>query len=770
MVSLAVLPTPNPSPLPIDALLPEIVERLRAEPILILEAAPGAGKTTRVPPALLTFGEVITLEPRRMAARMAARRVAEEMGERLGETVGYQVRFEESASGRTRLRFVTEGVLTRRLLRDPTLKGVAVVVLDEFHERHLDGDAAFALLRHLQATARPDLRLVVMSATLDSAALGALPAIKSAGRMFDTKIEYTPHSSAPLEEQVASAIERAAPLDGDVLIFLPGAREIRAAMRAAEGATARLNAVALPLHGDLSPEEQDRAVLPALQRKIIFSTNVAESSLTIDGVTLVIDSGLARIARDSPHTGLPELTVGRISQASATQRAGRAGRTRPGRVIRLYPQEDLLRRPTHDTPEILRRELSALCLELDAMGVADIAALPWLDPPPQPSLDAARALLERLGATGPDEREMSRLPVHPRLAAMLVEARRREAGEIACTAAAWLSSGDRSPTPRNLLDGIEDDPSYTVRRTRDQLLRLIRPERHSKSEEGLALAILRGFPERVRKTRDGRLVVALDVEERKDRPEPLMRLFLPVQPEMLIEMFPSRVEERKGVEWHRTGDRVESVDALLYEGIAIQETRGGAIDPVEAARLLAEKALEAGIARFTNAEELDSYRKRRNFAELPLDEDAIHAALEDICSGLRSFNELSAACRDGAFLATLDARLTPAQRKRLEEYAPPRLKLPSGRTVPIRYDPDKPPVAAARLQEFFGMRETPRIAGGKVSLLIELLAPNMRPVQTTTDLAGFWQRLYPQLRKELGRRYPKHSWPEDPLTAVPRHR
>ena len=283
----------------------------------------------------------------------------------------------------------------------------------------------------------------------------------------------------------------------------------------------------------------------------------------------------------------------------------------------------------------------------------------------------------------------------------------------------------------------------------------------------MALAILRGFPDRVRKMRDGRLLVALDIEERKDRPEPLLRLFLPVQPEMLIEMFPGRIEERKGVEWHRTGERVESVDALLYDGIAIQETRGGAIDPIEAGKLLAEKAVEKGITHFTDAEELDVYRKRRAFAELPLDEEALRATLTDVCAGLRSFSDVVGACMEGAFIAALDAHLQPKQKRQMEEYAPARLKLPSGRTAPIRYEPDKPPVVAARLQEFFGMRETPRIGGGKVGLLIELLAPNMRPVQTTTDLAGFWQRLYPQLRKELGRRYPKHSWPEDPFTASP---
>ena len=344
----------------------------------MIEAPPGAGKTTRVPPALLARerGEVLVLEPRRLAARLAARRVASELGERVGETVGYQVRFEDVSGPRTRLRFLTEGVLTRRLLSDPTLAGVGTVILDEFHERHLDTDLALALLRRLQQSKqRP--RLIVMSATLDAAPvakyLGDCPVLRSEGKLYELAIEYTPHSPAPLEEQVAAALETthsSAASTGDVLVFLPGAAEIRRAARAVEPLASRLGLLVLPLHGDLSPAEQDRAVSPADRRKVILSTNVAESSVTIEGVTAVIDSGLARVAADSPWTGLPSVEVRRISQASATQRAGRAGRTAPGRVIRLYSAEDFHRRPAADVPEILRRELSQLVLQLRAMGIA----------------------------------------------------------------------------------------------------------------------------------------------------------------------------------------------------------------------------------------------------------------------------------------------------------------------------------------------------------------------------------------------------------------
>ena len=430
--------------LPVDELLPQIVSELQRSKYLVVEAPPGAGKTTRVPPALLAFGDVLVLEPRRLAVRMAAQRVSSELGERVGETVGYQVRFEDVSGPRTRLRFLTEGVLTRRLLSDPKLRGVATVVLDEFHERHLDGDLALALLKRL------DLRVVVMSATLDTGPvaryLGDCPILRSEGKLHDLRIEYTPHSAAPLEDQVAGALERLMKdgLDGDVLVFLPGAAEIRRAARVVE----RFGLLTVPLHGDLSAAEQDRAVARADRTKVILSTNVAESSITIEGVTAVIDSGLARVAVDSPWTGLPSLNIRRISQASANQRAGRAGRTQPGRVIRLYTAEDFHRRPPADAPEILRRELSQLVLQLRAMNIGE---LDWLDAPPAAAFAAANALLDRLGATI----EMAALPLPPRLSKLLVEAARRGVPRMGCAAAAVLSAGERGSS--DLLTLIESD-------------------------------------------------------------------------------------------------------------------------------------------------------------------------------------------------------------------------------------------------------------------------------------------------------------------------
>jgi len=424
----------------VDAILPEIVGSLRRHPNLVIEAPPGAGKTTRVPPALLGLlsdeeasGEVVVLEPRRIAARLAARRVAWELGEEPGETVGYQVRFEEAVGPRTRLRFVTEGVLTRRMLSDPSLKGVDAVVLDEFHERHLESDLALALLKRLQRT-RPELRIVVMSATLDADPVArylsnSCPIVRSTGRLFELSIQHLPYSSKPLEIQVREAVElligeRHA---GDVLVFLPGAAEIRRAMRECEAVARRANLLVLPLHGSLPPKEQDRALSPAAQQKLILATNVAESSVTVEGVTAVIDSGLARVAAHSPWSGLPTLHVGRVSKASAKQRAGRAGRTGPGRVLRLYSQEDYLRRPEQDAPEILRSDLSQLCLDLRAMRIANVDDIDWLDMPPAAAVERAEVLLDRLGVTREVTRgtasemaqRLARYPLPPRLSRIL---------------------------------------------------------------------------------------------------------------------------------------------------------------------------------------------------------------------------------------------------------------------------------------------------------------------------------------------------------------
>lgn len=766
--------------LPVDAIIPEILAHLRRSPSLVIEAAPGAGKTTRVPPALLALGtgDVLVLEPRRIAARMAARRVAEEMGEQPGGTVGYQVRFEDVSGPKTRLRFLTEGVLTRRLISDPELRGVATVVLDEFHERHLDTDVALALLRRLQLSTRRDLRIVVMSATLDpgpvSQFLGNCPCVSSEGRLFPLTVGYTQYSPAPLEEQVATALEKlVAGSEGDILVFLPGSAEIRRAARVLEGLAQRKNLLVTPLFGDLTPEEQDRAVAPASRRKIILSTNIAESSITIEGVRCVVDSGLARVASDSPWTGLPSLEVRRISKASADQRAGRAGRTGPGTVVRLFTAEDFHQRPARDVPEILRRELSQMCLQLEVAGIHDASELNWLDAPAPAAVEAAESLLDRLRARGREAERVARLPLHPRLARLVLDAEAQGAGQHGARVAALLSSGQR-------LQSLDDEPDHRSRAIMGQLRRHVKPGGGS-DDDAIGKALLAAFPDRVGRVKSGGTVllsngtsatmlkppgeflVAVDLEERNDKPAPLIRLAHAIQPDWLLDLFADRVVARTQVEWHRQGERVESVSAMLYDALVIDETRGAMPDPEAAAALLAAKVLEAGLERFVEPAALAAFQARVNFASqhsslAELDPAAMTKVAAELCYGLRSFVEFS----------KVSDNLLPALERSLEsglldQVAPARLRLPSGRMTKVNYEADKGPWVASRLQDFFGITETPKVARGKVPLVIHLLAPNQRPVQTTTDLAGFWQRLYPQLRRELGRRYPRHKWPEDPL-------
>jgi ATP-dependent helicase HrpB len=723
---------------------------------------------------------VIVLEPRRLAARLAARFVSSELGEPLGRTVGYQVRFEEVASPETRLRFLTEGVLTRRLMADPRLERVGTVILDEFHERHLEGDLALALLRRLQHTTRRDLRIVVMSATLDADPvaryLGGCATMRSEGRQYPLAIEYTPHSAAALEEQVAAALDRLVTqgLDGHVLVFLPGAAEIRRAMTACAHIARRRDLLLVSLHGDQPPEEQDRAVLPSSQLKVILSTNVAESSVTIDGVTAVIDSGLARIAGHSPWSGLPTLKVGRISQASANQRAGRAGRTAPGRAIRLYPLEDFIRRPAHDVPEIARADLAPAALQLRAMRIAGFGALEWLDPAPGANVDAAEVLLRSLHAidaggdlTG-EGRAMARYPLHPRLSRLVLEAVRRGVGEDACRYAAQLTSDDN--------------------RAARQILRIVNPPRQERhDEQALDIAILAAFPDRVARRRQsnelqlsgggsallardceshGDFMVVVEIEDRKDQKLPVVRQASPIEPEWLLDLFPERVVEKKEPQWNRTAERVESRSALLYDQLVIEESRA-APDPAAAADLLAQKVIESGLERFIDTDELASFRARLEFAaahsDIPmLDDESLRAAIRKLADGLTGFAEMRQALRDGGLLRALLRDLPASAQRRLDEIAPLRVTLPKGRQVKVHYEPGKPPWIESRLQDFFGMRETPRIAGGKAALLVHLLAPNHRAVQVTADLAGFWERLYPQVRRELMRRYPKHAWPESP--------
>jgi len=769
--------------LPVDEILPEILSSLQHSPNLVVEALPGAGKTTRIPPELLRLvtGEVVVLEPRRIAVRMAARRVSSEMGERIGETVGYQVRFDEVAGPRTRLRFVTEGVLTRRLTSDPNLRGVDAVVLDEFHERHLEADLALALLKRLQSR-RPDLRLVVMSATLDAASvaqyLDDCPIVRSKGNLFELSIDHLPYSPWPLEMRVRDALERLIVEEdpGDILAFLPGAAEIYRAMRECEETARRAGLMILPLHGSLPPKEQDRAVAPGPRRKLILATNVAESSITVEGVNAVIDSGLARFATWSVWTGLPTLQIGRVSKASAKQRAGRAGRTGPGRVLRLYTHEDYYLRPEHDIPEILRSDLSQLCLAMRAVEIDPIKDLKWLDPPPESAIINAESLLDRLGATGDATRQLARFPLSPRLSRLLVDAEERGAGEDGCIVTALLSAGVESDS-NDLLAAIDQSQNDSrVQQILEQLRRIARPSRQQHhDEDALLKSVLAGFPDRVARLRTGsqillstgasaqvkgqppqyEFMVALDAEDRRDKPQPLVRMTARIEPEWLIDLFPDRVREESSLIWNRSAERVEEISMLLYDGLILQESRAAVATPEAAADLLAQKAIEVGIERFVDRDKLDQFLSRVKFAGLKSPD--IEQTFRDLCFGLLSFAELKTAASN--LTPMLEEKVSVRQ---LNQNAPESLRLPSGRLTKVHYEPGKQPWIASRLQDFFGMYETPRIGKAGTPVVVKLLAPNHRPVQTTTDLAGFWERLYPQVRRELMRRYPRHSWPERP--------
>jgi ATP-dependent helicase HrpB len=769
--------------LPVDAILPELVASLRQSPNIVIEAPPGAGKTTRVPPTVLNMvsGEVVVLEPRRIAARMAARRVAEELGEAVGETVGYQVRFEERVSPRTRLRFVTEGILTRRLLTDPTLKGVGAVVIDEFHERHLESDLALALLKRLQWS-RPQFRIVVMSATLDAgpiaAYLGACPILRSEGRLFSLSINHLPYSPDPTHVQVRRAVERlgAGQHSGNVLVFLPGIAEIRRAARECETVASKLGMLVLPLHGDLSPAEQDRALLPTAERKLILATNVAESSVTVEGVTAVIDSGLARFASHSSWTGLPTLQIGRISKAAAIQRAGRAGRTGPGQVLRLYPEEDFLLRAEHDAPEIAGADLSQLLLNLRAMNIEHFSDLDWLTSPPQDAMDAADRLLDLLGATGNMAKRLVRYPLTPRLARIVVEGMDRGVGEEVCRAAAVLGLGDRSQKS-DLLEVLDLPPDLKQRQHTEQLLRIARPPKGRKrDDQPLLISLLAGFPDRVARRRSGNRILlskglsaevlgeapayefmlAIDAEDRRENALPLVRLTSRIEPEWLLDLFPDRVHESSTLVFNRITERVEKVSMLLYDKLVIEESRGPASE-VEAADMLAQMALDAGLEKFVDKEALNNFLSRLSFAGL--DAPDISQILREVCLGCHSFKDLKTAAV--TFIPMLERSVDSSL---LNEFAPASIRLKGGRQVKVQYDQTTPPWIASRLQDFFGMKETPTIGSKKTPLVIHLLAPNHRAVQTTTDLAGFWQRLYPQVRRELQRRYPRHAWPEFPDT------
>src|SRR5713226_1568145 len=800
MASRPALSEPGmPPALPIDPLLPEIVSVLKRSQSLVIIAPPGAGKTTRVPPALLRAQlagskEIAILQPRRLPTRLAARRVAEEMGEPLGGLVGYQVRFEEVTGPRTRLRFVTEGVLERKLFSNPRIPEIGLVVLDEFHERHLSGDLCLALLRDQQRE-RPDLKLVVMSATLDAepiaAYLGNCPILRSEGRQFEIDLQHLPAPDPrPIEEQVLAALKRLGAEDeGDALVFLPGAAEIRRTREACLDFAKRHHLELHALHGDLPAEEQDRAVRPSTRRKLILSTNVAETSVTIEGITAVIDSGLARISSHSPWSGLPMLKLSKVSRASAIQRAGRAGRTRPGRCLRLYTRQDFETRPDHETPEIQRLDLASAVLGLHSLGVRDLRQFPFFEAPPDAAVEAAQALLQRLGAASPAGeltplgRRLLELPLHPRLGILILDGERRGISSEAILVAALLGERDirhsshariatshsqraaaaSSPSdllellesfqeaerqrfdPRRLRDlGLDPNVVRSVDRVRKQLGRNLSSKAASSSdkvEEALLRCALAAFPDRVAKRRSA------------------------TSNELLLGEGGTAL-----LEWNAATERVETVARMAYGKIILEETRRIAPPSAQTAELLYKMA-SAEQGKLFDLETIAEWKERLALLSSafpsagfpPPGPDRWDSALRELCRHASSYDEL----RTVNPVAALGSLLTPEQSRLMATHAPERIALPGGRQLKVHYEAGKPPWVESRLQDFFGLKEGPRIGGGRLPLVLHLLAPNHRPVQVTSDLSGFWERHYPSIRRELARKYPRHAWPENPLQASP---
>ena len=847
--------TPRPAlpTLPIDPIVPQLVDTLATERSLVVEAAPGAGKTTRIPPAFLQAPylagkKILVLQPRRLAARLAASRVAEELGEAVGEQVGYQFRFERVAGPSTRVEFLTEGIFLRRILGDPQLADTGLVIIDEFHERHLQGDIALALLRHLQQTSRPDLRLMVMSATLDGESVAAYldhcPVFRKDVGRFPVDTTYLPdYGDKPLEQRVVDGVRQALDVrfpvqDGHVLVFLPGVGEIRRTQTALTQLEAENDLRVLPLYADLTPAEQEQALRPCPQRKVILATNVAETSLTIEGVTVVIDGGLARSPAHNHWSGLPMLRLARISQASAIQRMGRAGRTVAGHCLRLYSGEDFALRPAFDAPEIARLELTGTLLELKALGIADPFALPWFTPPPADAVESGLRLLVALGAlTDEGEitslgRALTRIPAHPRIGRFLLDAAAAGAAKEAGWVAAWMSAGNPGGGEiTDLLDTLVRESggrkgAHPLARSRTQLLRALPPEASgtmgtsgttgssrttASTETALRKAMLHAFPDRVGRIRsvDHQLsrsretgtsevllcgggtaqfadrgagsthgyIVAVDAEERASqglRAQQRIRLYADIDPDWLMDVMPSPLDERAEVQWNASQERVEAVSKWMYGKLTLDESRlpDDQVRSSAAARaVLLEQAVAAGLGAFVTGDAWLEWQARLYWAAHTLpeagfpdfDADGEARVLASLVADKVSFAEIRAAHP----LTLAKAALSPEQQRVLEAEFPTQVSLSGGRRLRIHYETERPPWGASRLQDFFGMAAGPHLGRGRLPLVLHLLAPNQRAVQVTTDLAGFWAREYPGLRKELGRRYPRHAWPEDPLRPPP---
>ena len=810
--------------LPVRSVLPGLAAALARHGTAVLVAPPGAGKSTLVPLFLLGApwlgdGRILMLEPRRLAARMVARRMAALLGERPGETVGWAVRFERVAGPRTRIEVVTDGLLLRRLQADPSLEGIGLVILDELHERALETDLALALLLEVRTALRPDLRLLAMSATLEAERvaelLGDAPVLRAEGRSFPVATRWRPRPrEVPLASAVVGAVEEAVEKSsGDVLVFLPGAREIRAA--AAELATRRPDLAIRPLHGDLPRAEQDAALAPAPpgSRKVVLATDVAETGLTVEGVTAVVDSGLCRRPRLDPRTATTRLVTERIALASAEQRRGRAGRLGPGLCLRLWAEAEERGMAAHSRPEILHADLAPLLLELAAWGVADPRSLAWLDPPPEAHLDVARRTLVAIGALDregritPHGRRLADLPLHPRLAHLLLAGIDRGQGPTAIALAALLSSRDpwrseRDPDLalklRRLAEGAPGDTAALaeIARIRDQLARLVgRADGPIEPESAGALVAL-AWPERISRARaggGGRFLLANGRGARVDPASDLARAAWLAVAELDDAGAEGRILAAAALDEATVrrvaGDRIERVEDVTFDRttscvVAREVERLGAVelvarplsrpDPAMVRRALLEGLRALGLDRLPWTEAAGALRTRLawlaaaapELALPPADDGTLEATLDE---WLGPFLD---GCRGLADLARVDlaeallGRLSAEQRGALDRLAPPRLLLPSGRSVAIDYRREEP-VVAVRVQELFGMDRHPSILEGRVPLVLELLSPAGRPIQRTRDLPGFWRGSWGEVRRVMRGRYPKHPWPEDPLSGVP---
>ncbi|HGX93957.1 MAG TPA: ATP-dependent helicase HrpB [Candidatus Tenderia sp.] len=825
------------STLPIDTVLPQLRQTLDAHTRAVLQAPPGAGKTTRVPLALLDAPwlrgrKIIMLEPRRLATRSAAHFMARCLGEAVGQRVGYRVRLDTRVGPNTRIEVVTEGILTRMLQRDPALEEVGIVIFDEFHERNLQADLGLALCLEAQAALREELRILVMSATLDGAAVSALlgdaPLIRSEGRCYPVAIRHASPSSGrarglpPLAQVVPVVLKALEQESGSILVFLPGAREIKRIESQLRAAVLPDDVVLTPLYGNLPQEVQDRAIAPAPpgQRKVVLATNIAETSLTIEGIRIVVDVGLVRVPTFELRSGMTRLETVQVSQASADQRSGRAGRLEPGVCYRLWPEG--LHLVPHGEPEIRTADLAALVLELAQWGSTDPTELVWLDPPPEASVAQARTLLMRLGALDRQGRitahgeQIARLPLHPRLAHMVIKGQALGLGALACDLAALLSERDvlrsaSGPKGRREADihqrllvllgdqvpEVDRGALKHVRESARQWRQALKIGARSDHADLAMAGVLLGFayPDRIAQRREGggqrfllsngrgAAFISPDalaeadylVVAQLDGAEGEARIFLAAELTLTLlqRHFGEQMEVAEFVRWDSGAEAVSARRQTRLGALVLQDKTRESVDPEVAVEAMLEGLGQMGIAALPWSKQSRQWQARVQFLHRLDGEawpDVSDAALEAgaaqwLAPFLHGISRRSHLQRID-LMAALTALLSWQQQRQLETLAPTHISVPSGSRIAIDYA-SQPPVLAVRLQEMLGAQETPAIAGGRVRLLLHLLSPARRPLQVTQDLAGFWQGSYHEVKKEMKGRYPKHFWPDDPGQALP---